>query len=652
MTIDNGATLFQSGTLTSNGNLTVVSGGTADMNNQFLEFQGAIFTNNGSIISSTSTDGEIDFNGVAGSSGTTQTIAGTGTYAGAGSFVVDIHVINQTTVTPAAGTVIGGVTPLLTAAGSALSLPNTLVFSNGTITNSGTISGAGTLQTQGPVTINSPGTITAPYEAVSGTTTASGNFKQMTIDLGATLLQNGTITANGDFTVLSGGTLNTNQFFEFQGITFTNNGSIIDTVDSFGEIDFNGIGGASSTTQTIAGTGVYAPGASNPMEIHLINAGTVTPASGTVIGGVRNLLVAAGSRLSLPNTLVFNTGTINNNDTISGAGTLQTQGPVTINSPGTITAPLEAVSGTATGSGNFGKMTIDNGAKLFQSGNLTTNGDLIVASGGTLDMNNQFLFFQGSTFSNSGSIISSFGSGELRFNGVAGSSTTPQAMAGTGTYDPTQPVDLHIVAATTVTAASGTIINSVRIFTIEPGSTLNFTGSGGITLSSGVSNGGVITLNGGGASCGDATKILLRSSAPGTQRAWTGGGTFSMTDVDVQDQAGSAAITVMGGVNSGANGANWSFANCPGAPTPTPSPTATATATATPTATATATPTATATATATATPTATATVPPSPTPTPSPPPSPSQSAQHCHPPPRADRRKCADRWLHHYGNRP
>jgi hypothetical protein len=85
-----------------------------------------------------------------------------------------------------------------------------------------------------------------------------------------------------------------------------------------------------------------------------------------------------------------------------------------------------------------------------------------------------------------------------------------------------------------------------------------------------------------------------------------------MTDVDVQDQAGSAAITVVGGINSGNNGANWTFTSCP-SPTPSPTPTATATATATvkPTATATATPTATATATPNPTPTATPTAAPS-----------------------------------------
>src|SRR5258708_1334150 len=120
------------------------------------------------------------------------------------------------------------------------------------------------------------------------------------------------------------------------------------------------------------------------MEIHLGNSTTVTPASGTVIGGVRNLLIPSGSRLSLPNTLVFKNGTINNNTggTISGAGTLQTQGPVTLNSDGSTAAPLEAVTGTTTGHGTFGKMTIDSSATFMDSPSqhVTANGDGTVSS--------------------------------------------------------------------------------------------------------------------------------------------------------------------------------------------------------------------------------------------------------------------------------
>ena len=79
ITISTGTTV-KVDTTRHTGNLTV--NGTLDTNHQFFEFEGTTFTNNGSITSSTAVDGEIDFNGVGAVAGTSQTIAGTGTYAG------------------------------------------------------------------------------------------------------------------------------------------------------------------------------------------------------------------------------------------------------------------------------------------------------------------------------------------------------------------------------------------------------------------------------------------------------------------------------------------------------------------------------------------------------------------------------------------
>jgi len=408
-----------------------------------------------------------------------------------------------------------------------------------------------------------------------------GAGDNITISNGTTVKVNGT-HHTGNVTV--NGTLDThNQFFEFEGTTFANNGSIISSTATDGEIDFNGVAGSAGTTQTIAGTGTYAGGASFIVDIHINNNTTVTSAAGTVISGVTPLLLAAGSTLSLPNTFVFENGAINNSGTISGVGPLQTQGPVTFNSSGSTTVALEVVSGTTTGSGNFGQVTIDLGATLLQNGTIIESGNLTVPSGGTLDAANNFLFFQGTTFTNNGAVVSSVGFAEVRFNGVNGVVGTMQNVAGTGTYNTNGRNDIHLANSVTVKPASGTMLNGVGLFTIDGGCTFDFTGSGGLTLAADVSNSGTVRLNGGGTACGDTTKILLRSSVLGTQRVWSGGGTFSMTDVDVQDQAGSAAIIVTGGINSGNNGSNWSFANCAtGTPTPTPTATPTPTPTATP----------------------------------------------------------------------
>ena len=84
-------------------------------------------------------------------------------------------------------------------------------------------------------------------------------------------------------------------------------------------------------------------------------------------------------------------------------------------------------------------------------------------------------------------------------------------------------------------------------------------GTGDLTLSGGVANSGSINFNGAGAGCPQTDEILIRSSVNRTQRAWSGLGAFSLTDVDVQDQAGSAIISVRSGANSDNNGLNWLF---------------------------------------------------------------------------------------------
>lgn len=93
------------------------------------------------------------------------------------------------------------------------------------------------------------------------------------------------------------------------------------------------------------------------------------------------------------------------------------------------------------------------------------------------------------------------------------------------------------------------------------------TSTGDLTLGAGgVTNAGRIVLDGGGGGCGvPATNdIQLRSSAAGVQRPWSGAGVFTVEDVDVMDQAGTATITVYSGTDSGNNGANWIFqAGCP-----------------------------------------------------------------------------------------
>ncbi len=87
---------------------------------------------------------------------------------------------------------------------------------------------------------------------------------------------------------------------------------------------------------------------------------------------------------------------------------------------------------------------------------------------------------------------------------------------------------------------------------------------GDLTLGGNLSNSGTINVDSGGTGCG-VDDILIRSSVAATQRLWSGSGTFTLQDVDVQDQAGTAAITAYSSTNTGNNGTNWTFnASCSG----------------------------------------------------------------------------------------
>lgn len=556
------------------GDLTV--NGTLDMNSQFVTLEGTTFTNNGSIVSTITLGfGEIDFNGVSAASGTTQMIAGTGAYATGGSFAIEIHIINGTTVTTATGTSISGVRNLVITSGSTLSLPSTFVFANGNIDSEfdGTLSGLGLLQTQGSTGLSLHGNTTVVSEVVSGNTMAEGNLGSIVVDTNATCMTVGPTTV-GDVTVSSGAVLDTiNQFVEFQGGTFTNNGSIVDSSNKFGEIDFIGVAGATSTTQTIAGTGHYGPGGPSTIEIHIMNGTTAIAPPGTVIAGVGNLAISSGCALSLPGTLVFSDGTINTQvgSTISGSGIIRTEGSTGLSLNGDIMAGLEIAGGMAAARGKLGKITIDNGATLIADDTLITD-DITISNGAAFDTANQIVQFQGTTFTNNGSVFcNTSGFGVIDFKGVGGVVTTTQNLAGVGTYDTNGLVEVHVYSDVAVT--SGTMLIGLANLTIFRGATFSFFGNGSFVIAGAISNAGTMNMNGGGSGCGDATKILVRSSVMGVQRIWTGRGIFSMTDLDVEDQAGSAPITVLGGTDSGNNGNNWMIdVACP---TSTPTPTAT-----------------------------------------------------------------------------
>ncbi|MFH1022275.1 MAG: LamG-like jellyroll fold domain-containing protein [Planctomycetota bacterium] len=111
----------------------------------------------------------------------------------------------------------------------------------------------------------------------------------------------------------------------------------------------------------------------------------------------------------------------------------------------------------------------------------------------------------------------------------------------------------------TLTQGAGLLTTGTGAATVTSAGTWTNLSTGDVTVGAGgVNNYGAITLNSNGAACNDTKDILIRSSSSPTQRAWTGSGNFTMTDLDVQDQAGTASIAVYSGTSSN-NGSNWTI---------------------------------------------------------------------------------------------
>jgi len=316
---------------------------------------------------------------------------------------------------------------------------------------------------------------------VAGTTSANCNLGVVTVDSGATLFETGTVQSS-DLTILSGGTLDmNNQLYSFIGTTFTNNGAVISSSGGNGEFDFNGVGTAIGTTQNLAGTGTY--NTNGRVDFHSRQSGLVVPASGTVLNGLTNWNIDGGSTISVSNDFVVNglTGagaatTFNNGGAISGTAIMKTHNNVAIDGCGGMSAPVEVVAGTTSANCNLGVVTVDSGATLFETGTVNSN-DLTILSGGTVDMNNQFYSFIGTTFTNNGAVISSGGFGEFDFNGVGNAIGTTQNLAGMGTYNTNGQINFHCRQSTNAVIGISALVEGVFNHNIDGGSTLTNNGT-------------------------------------------------------------------------------------------------------------------------------------------------------------------------------
>jgi len=371
----------------------------------------------------------------------------------------------------------------------------------------GTATGTGTI-TDDDLTFNASGNL------------AAGTYDNVTINSPAVVTLTGNITVNGCITVNNGSTL-------LMG-TFVISGTGCFTVNAGGTLgvgSVNGIttSGASGNVQ-VTGTRTYTVGA------NYIYNGTSAQVTGNALSNA-------------PNNLTLNNPT-SVTSSITGL---------------TVTGLLEVVQGTFNSASNYNNVQIDSGATFA------------AASGETINVS-------GNWTNNGGTFTA--GSSTVNFN----STTSTQTIGGTSGSQTFNILTVSKSGQTLSTGGSLATLNiatfNVNAGTFDQGATDVFSGpltvaasaiyqglsTGDLTLSGGVTNSGTITLSANGSTCGDADDILIRSSVNGTQRAWSGTGTFNLSDVDVKDQAGTAAILVRNGTNSGNNGANWIFfANCTGA---------------------------------------------------------------------------------------
>jgi CSLREA domain-containing protein len=269
-----------------------------------------------------------------------------------------------------------------------------------------------------------------------------------------------------------------------------------------------------------------------------------------------NSVPTAADSAVIPSAGVTNEPIISTADAAVANLTIQTGRTLTITTGRTLNAATTTVN-------NGGGLKVPAGQTGTVTGVLTLDGAL---TGG--DSASVFRF-DGSTFTNNSTVAVAM----LRFGGAA------QTLSGTGTV--TSDMTTVLAGATVTLGGNHTLgaltINNGAAFsqgasfnltivgklTVITGGTFQNLGTGDLTLAGDVSNDGTVNLNGGGAACGDADSILIRSSDPAAQRAWSGAGTFALSDVDVSSQAGTIPIAVRSGTDSGNNGANWTFTVCP-----------------------------------------------------------------------------------------
>lgn len=479
----------------------------------------------------------------------------------------------------------------------------------GTLTlTDGIYSGSGTLEARGTVSIASTfgndsqggggGKIALRNGSGPRTVTLPAGVRMPELivdDANVQVNTNGAGTINLDDLTINAGTVDlgpTNLIFGYttavQGSQYVQNGGSFN-IDT-GNIAWNTAGNFTLNSGTFnAGSGTVQLGGGQ----FSITGGTFTPSTGdntfcsslsstfTQSGG---LFAAGAGSVDVNGAFNLSGGTFNApaGNMFVGFAFDQTAGTFNHNN-GTLTFDSSHPSFTINLPGNPGTgqfhnlvfaLTTDNAQIALNSDTWAASGNITIVNGrvanGVLRAEGNFTVEPGADG----------GTAEVRFAGTAN-----QTYQNNGGVDPTRTFTVD-KSAGVVTAASDMLLGATQALNIVAGTLFLANGSDlrsgnltvgvngrlvnysstTITLGGNVSNSGRIDLQGGGADCPGSDLILIRSTVNGTRRQWNGSGAFRIVDADIQDMAGTAAITAYSSTNSGNTGANWTFnSGCPAA---------------------------------------------------------------------------------------
>jgi CSLREA domain-containing protein len=392
------------------------------------------------------------------------------------------------------------------AAGQAGVTPTGTVHVNaGTYTESVTVPAGQTLTLEGDVVID-------------GSLALDG-----TLNVGThTLTLNGAVSGSGTLTSGASGTVIYNQPSDGQNVLAAD----------YGTLTFSNFNKTLASTGTIGITTSFNPGTAtghtvtgSTIEYHLPTTGISTTILPPAFTHYYNLKIN-----QLGNT-VGPTGLV-----VDGALTL--------------------MQGTFTSASDYTDVNIGTGTTLSLSAPITVSGNW--DNDGTFLANGNAVTFDGAANQTIG------GDNVTQFDtlNISNTGTNPNNVVSL-TQNGYVSATLHITGG--VFDLNGKDLQRTGNVTVDSGTTFKDLGdSGTITMSGTMTNNGTVNINAHGATCPDPDDILITSLSH-TQRAWSGSGTFTLTDVTVEDQGGTAVITVHSGTAGANNGLFWFFvASCVG----------------------------------------------------------------------------------------